>query len=236
MRIEKVVITAFIHLQRVSWLWIDTENTLNQCMFLTLATFQRSFFFFLLKLFFFKLHLKLPWDMMLGGGAPQWQIKDRIKGNRPCSAQAHTTRHTHPTCMSGVALFQVLVVARAFCRRHNVIRCLQRKRDIHTDALERLFASPQPLCSRISLLSQTFLPVLRCPYFTSVNHISVFIILYFMCFPPLQIIVFLRPPHPTSHYLSPLFSSVFHNQWPPPSPCRSTLSRLDLCRGRREAC
>lgn len=145
--------------------------------------------------------------MMLGGGAPQWQIKDRIKGNRPCSAQAHTTRHTHPTCMSGVALFQVLVVARAFCRRHNVIRCLQRKRDIHTDALERLFASPQPLCSRISLLSQTFLPVLRCPYFTSVNHISVFIILYFMCFPPLQIIVFLRPPiiyHPSS----PLSSTI----------------------------
>lgn len=34
-----------------------------------------------------------------------------------------------------------------------------------------------------------------------------------MCFPPPQIIVFLHPPHSASDYLSPLSSSVVHNQW-----------------------
>ena len=35
-----------------------------------------------------------------------------------------------------------------------------------------------------------------------------------MCFPPPQIIVFLHPPHSASDNLSPLSSSVVHNQWP----------------------
>ena len=34
-----------------------------------------------------------------------------------------------------------------------------------------------------------------------------------MCFPPPQIIVFPHPPHSASDYLSPLSSSIVHNQW-----------------------
>lgn len=68
-------------------------------------------------LFVSKLHLKLPWGvegegMMLRGGAPRWQIKEIKGGYRP-DLRASTTRHTHPTCMSRVALLQVLVVAGA---------------------------------------------------------------------------------------------------------------------------
>lgn len=74
---------------------------------------------------------------------------------------------------------------------------------------------PQPFHSRISLLTQTSPPVLRHPYITwSQSYFTVFIILYFMCFPPPQIIVFLHPPHPAFDYLLPFSSSVVRNQWP----------------------
>lgn len=54
------------------------------------------------------------------------QRKEKEKKTR---FRASTSRHTHPTCVSRVALFQVLVVAGALGRRNDVVRGLRRKRD-----------------------------------------------------------------------------------------------------------
>lgn len=88
MRIEKVVITAFYPAPKGFLTWEPSQTSVSFSLWLRF----RELFLFL------KLHLKLPWDMMLGGGAPRWQIKDRIKGNRPCSAQAQLDTPIPPAC------------------------------------------------------------------------------------------------------------------------------------------
>lgn len=131
--------------------------------------------------------------------------------NRP-GFRASTTRHTHPTCVSGVALLQVLVVAGALGGRNNVVGGLWRKHIHREGEEERVRAEVVHTFKGISVHRHPP-PILQLPYITwSQSYFTVFIILYFMCFPPPQIIVFLHPPRSASDYLSPLSSSIVHNQ------------------------
>lgn len=131
-------------------------------------------------LFFLKLHLKLPWGVMLGGGAPRWQIKDRIKGNRPRSAQAQLDTPIPPACPESHSSRSSSSLEHSAEDTMSSVVCRERE-DSHPDALQGLFTGPQPSLSRISLLTQTSRPVLRRPYITSVNHISQCLSFFTLC-------------------------------------------------------
>lgn len=167
---------------------------------------------------------------MLGGGAPRWQIKDRIKGNRPRSAQAQLDTPIPPACPESHSSRSSSSLEHSAEDTMSSVVCGERETVIRRHCGGCLLAIPFK-----DISANTDLPACPPP---SIHHIgqsyfTVFIIPYFMCFPPLQIIVFLHPSHPAPpHYLSPLFSSVFHDQWPHQAPTDQHCPSLICAEGR----
>lgn len=156
----------------------------------------------------------------------------KIRRNRPGSEQAQLDTPIPPACpeshssrsSSSLEHSADETMSSVVCREKRHLHT-RRQTHRHTHTYRKMWLGPgqyrassactQPFHSRISLHTQTSLPVLQLPYITwSQSYFTVFIILHFMCFPPPQIIVFLHPPQSGSDYLSPLSSSVVHNQWP----------------------
>lgn len=170
--------------------------------------------------------------------------------------RASTTRHTHPTCMSGVALLQVLVVAGALRRRYDVIRRLRRERDGERDTFTHMYVRRCVFgYSESSTILPTAIPfkdisahadLSACPsasiyhlesiIFHSVYHSSLYVLSTSAdnCFP--------SPSALCLRLFIALLLLCRPQSMAPPSPHRSTLSRLLICAkggregGRRQAC
>lgn len=149
----------------------------------------------------------------------------KIRRNRPGSEQAQLDTPIPPACPESHSSRSSSSLEHSADETMSSVVCGERDTFTHTHRQRKMWLGlgqysksstcTQPFHSRISLHTQTSLPVLRLPYITwSQSYFTVFIILHFMCFPPPQIIVFLHPPHTASDYLSLLSSCVVHNQWP----------------------
>lgn len=145
----------------------------------------------------------------------------KIRRNRPGSEQAQLDTPIPPACPESHSSRSSSSLEHSADETMSSVVCGER--DTHTQRkmwlglgqYSKSSTCTQPFHSRISLHTQSSLPVLRLPYITwSQSYFTVFIILHFMCFPPPQIIVFLHPPYSASDYLSPLSSCAVHNQWP----------------------
>lgn len=181
--------------------------------------------------FCLKLHLKLPWDVMLGGEAPRWQIKDRIRRKRPGSEQAQLDTPIPPVCPESHSSRSSSSLEHSADETISSVVCRERDGD-HTNAEEKVFTAPQPFHPRISLLTHTALSVLQLHISTrSVTFYRVYHSLLHAlstsadnCFPS-------PPPHPASRYLS-AFSPP---QSVAPTSQINTVQAFDLCR-QREGC
>lgn len=164
---------------------------------------------------------------MLGGEAPRWQIKDRIRRKRPGSEQAQLDTPIPPVCPESHSSRSSSSLEHSADETMSSVVCAERDR-VHTNAEEKVFTAPQPFHPRLSLLTHTALSVLQHPISTrSVTFYCVYhSLLYALstsadnCFP--------SPPHtlPPVIYLP----SLPHNQWLRQASQINTFQAFDLCR------
>ena len=184
--------------------------------------FKCFFLLLLLFIFFPKLHLKLPWGLMLGGGPPRWQIKDRIKGKRPCSAQAQLDTPIPPACPESHSSRSSSSLEHSAEDTMSSVVCGEREAFIRTRRRGCLLAG----------LTQSSLPVLRWPRRSIIFHSVYHPLLGAPCTPAGN--CFPSPSSPCLPlFIAPLLLCLPQSMAPPRHHRRSTPSRRDLCRGRR---
>lgn len=167
---------------------------------------------------------------MLGGEAPRWQIKDRIRRKRPGSEQAQLDTPIPPVCPESHSSRSSSSLEHSADETISSVVCGERDR-VHTNAEEKVFTAPQPFLPRISLLTHTALLSFSFIYQHGQSGFIVFIILYALstsadnCFPS------------PSHTLPPVIylPSLLHNQWLRQASQINTVQAFDLCR-QREGC
>lgn len=167
---------------------------------------------------------------MLGGEAPRWQIKDRIRRKRPGSEQAQLDTPIPPVCPESHSSRSSSSLEHSADETMSSVVCGERDR-VHTNAEETAFTAAQPFHPRISPLTHTALPVLQLHISTrSVTFYSVYHSLLYVL-PTSADNYFLHPPTPCLLlFIFLLFSTIGGSD----KPHRSIQSRLLICvdRGR----